>query len=52
MLAESAVSDILLITLNARYAATIDLIRAMGGCYGGPDEQRQPSSKIVYSADK
>jgi multidrug efflux system outer membrane protein len=26
-------------TLDARYAATIDLIRAMGGGYGGADEQ-------------
>ena len=26
-------------TVNARYAATIDLIRAMGGCYGDADEQ-------------
>jgi hypothetical protein len=28
-------------TLNASYTATIDLIRAMGGCYGGPDEQKK-----------
>jgi multidrug efflux system outer membrane protein len=26
-------------TLNTRYAATIDLIRAMGGCYGGAADQ-------------
>ena len=39
-------------TLNARYAATIDLIRAMGGGYGGTDAPAKSSSNVKYTADK